>query len=209
VPKTEDNMTPFQIQSDYITKTARDLHNAAVLSGWWTDMATGESTVGKRSFIEMCALIITELTEAFDGYRDGLMDDKLPHRPQFEVELADTFIRGGDTSIGCRVDLASALDYLDTGDLDAWDPFEKVQPCSMAGYLMTIVGYVSYAVEGHRKRDFAKRDINMAKAMVAIIVLADDNGCDIRGAITEKLAFNAQRPDHKMENRLKEGGKKE
>lgn len=204
-------MTPFEIQSDYIVKTSRDLHMAAVRSGWWTDMVTGESTIGKRSFIEMCALIQTEITEAFDGYRGSLMDDKLPHRTMFEVELADTFIRCGDTSLGCGVDLAAALAYLDTGTngLVSWDPFSEVHPCSMAGYLMTISGYVSYAVEGQRKRDTVKRDVNMAKAMYAIIVLCANNGCDLRGAVAEKLAFNASRPDHKMENRLKDGGKKE
>lgn len=203
-------MTPFERDADYITKTARDVHTAAVQSGWWTDINTKESTVGTRSYIEMCALISTELTEAFDGYRENSMDDKLPHRKQFEVELADAFIRMGDTSMGCGVKLQYGLGYLSVptpnGD---WDPFEEVHPCSMAGYLMTVVGYISYSIEGHRKRDTEKRDINMAKAMVAIMVLARETGCDLIGAVAEKLAFNAVRPDHKLENRLKADGKKE
>lgn len=205
-----ENQTPFAIKADYITKTARDLHTAAVQSGWWTDIKTGESTVGKRSFIEMCGLITTELTEAFDGFRGGLMDDKLPHRGMFEVELADAFIRMGDTSLGCGVDLEQALDHIDTRDLmNPFNPFASVHPCSMAGYLMIIVGHVSGAIEGQRKRQDTKRDINMAQAMVAVMILAEWQGLDLKGAITEKLAFNAQRPDHKLENRLKEGGKKE
>lgn len=204
-------MTPFERDADYITKTARDVHNAAAQSGWWTDINTGLSTVGTRSYIEMCALISTELTEAFDGYRENSMDDKLPHRKQFEVELADAFIRMGDTSMGCGVNLIAGLDYLDGGTAEdaQWDPFAEVHPCSMAGYLMTVVGYISYSIEGHRKRDNAKRDINMAKAMLAIIVLARNTDCDLVGAVAEKLAFNAVRPDHKLENRLKADGKKE
>lgn len=204
-------MTPFEKDADYITKTARDVHTAAVQSGWWTDIKTGESTVGTRSYIEMCALISTELTEAFDGYRADSMDDKLPHRKQFEVELGDAFIRMGDTSMGCGVDLANGLNYLDNATVAGvdWDPFLEVHPCSMAGYLMTIVGYISYSIEGHRKRDNYKRDINMAKAMVAIMVLARNTDCDLIGAVSEKMAYNAVRPDHKLENRLKADGKKE
>jgi len=30
---------------------------------------------------------------------------------------------------------------------------------------------------------------------------------DIGGAVAEKMAFNAIRPDHKLENRMAEGGK--
>jgi hypothetical protein len=33
-------------------------------------------------------------------------------------------------------------------------------------------------------------------------------GLDLGGAIAEKLAYNAQRADHKMEHRMQEGGKK-
>ena len=78
-------------------------------------------------------LIHSEISEAMEGHRKGLMDDKLPHRPMMEVELADAVIR--------IFDLAGALDF------------------------------------------------------------------DLGGAIAEKMAFNAQRPDHKLENRVAEGGK--
>lgn len=38
-------------------------------------------------------LTVSELSEAMEGHRKGLMDDKLPHRKMFEVELADALIR--------------------------------------------------------------------------------------------------------------------
>ena len=79
------------------------------------------------------ALMHSELSEALEGYRKGLMDDKLPHRPMVEVEFADTIIR----------------------------------ICDCAGGL----------------------------------------GLDLGGAIREKLAYNAQREDHKAENRRLAGGK--
>jgi NTP pyrophosphatase (non-canonical NTP hydrolase) len=78
-------------------------------------------------------LIVSELSEAMEGHRKSLMDDKLPHRKMAEVEIADAAIR--------IFDLAGAMRY------------------------------------------------------------------DLGAAIMEKLAFNAQRADHKIENRLKPGGK--
>lgn len=190
----------------YILLTSRDVHERAVAAGWWTDLTTGESTIGLRDFISMCGLIITELTEAYDGYLISAKDDKLPDRPQLEVELADSFIRMGDTSYGCGVNLAAGLAAVLDGPL----PFIPFTPTSgMAHRMMTTVGFISYAIEGHRKRDVIKRDINMVKAMLCIMVIGGDAGLDVRGAVTEKVAFNAQRPDHKMENRLKDGGKKE
>lgn len=38
-------------------------------------------------------MIHSEVSEALEGRRKGLMDDHLPTRPMPEVELADAFIR--------------------------------------------------------------------------------------------------------------------
>lgn len=38
----------------------------------------------------------SELSEALEGHRKGLMDDKLTHQPMLEVELADAVIRIAD-----------------------------------------------------------------------------------------------------------------
>jgi NTP pyrophosphatase (non-canonical NTP hydrolase) len=122
-----------------IDKLVRRVHEANVRAGWWTDLKTGADlrphTPGPvRNVGEMLALIHSEISEALEGYRKNLMDDKLPHRPMIEVELADTIIR----------------------------------ICDLAGGL----------------------------------------GLDLGGAIEEKLAYNAQREDHKIANRLLENGKK-
>lgn len=109
-------------------------HGASKNAGWWTDLRTGEPLVERPHVVgEKLMLIVSEIAEAMEGHRKGLADDKLPHRPMIEVELADAVIR--------IADLAGAL------------------------------------------------------------------GLDLGGAIAEKLAYNAQRPDHKRENRLAPGGK--
>ena len=120
----------------------RKIHQGNVDAGWWTDLDTLQSLaeecrirtrVGKALVAEKLVLIHSEVSEAMEGARKNLMDDKLPHRKMIEVELADAVIR--------ILDLAGALQL------------------------------------------------------------------DLAGAIQEKLAYNAVREDHKVENRKAEGGK--
>lgn len=117
-------------------------HGLSARAGWWKDPKNGMDLIedvrsgtrfGKALVAEKLCLTHSEVSEAMEGHRKGLMDDKLPHRPMIEVELADAVIR--------IADLAGAL------------------------------------------------------------------GLDLGGAIAEKLAFNAVRPDHKPEARAAEGGK--
>lgn len=112
----------------------RACHDAAFKAGWWVNPKTGvDARDNPLTFSNKLMLIVTEVSEAMEGDRKNLMDDKLPHRPMREVELADAVIR--------IMDLAGAY------------------------------------------------------------------GMDLAGAMVEKMAFNTVRPDHKLENRLAEGGK--
>lgn len=109
-------------------------HGAA--ENWWIDLKTGENLAetGNYNFAEKLCLIHSEISEAMEGHRKNLMDDKLPHRKMAEVELADAVIR--------------------------------------------------------------------------IFDLAGAAGFDLGGAMAEKLQYNAARADHKIENRVKDHGKK-
>lgn len=110
-------------------------HFLAAHSGWWTDLKTGlPFTLEQVNIPEKLCLIHSEVSEAMEGHRKDLMDDKLPHRKMIEVELADALIRIFD----------------------------------LAGFLKL----------------------------------------DLAGAVVEKLAYNQQRADHKVENRAAENGKK-
>lgn len=122
-------------------------HGAAYRAGWWLHAATGldlqriitkpegalEELLAGLLVTQKLCLTHSEVSEAMEGHRKGLKDDKLPHRDMLEVELADAVIR--------IADLAGAL------------------------------------------------------------------GLDLGGAIAEKMAFNAVRPDHKPEARAAAGGK--
>jgi NTP pyrophosphatase (non-canonical NTP hydrolase) len=52
----------------------------------------------------------SELSEALEGVRKGLKDDKLPHRSMEEVELVDCIIRILDYAGGFNLDLQGAFD---------------------------------------------------------------------------------------------------
>ncbi len=73
-------------------------HGAMLKAGWWSDIQTGRPLEITRPIIsEKIALIHSELSEALEGHRKNLPDDKLDHRPGLEVEMADAILRDTDT----------------------------------------------------------------------------------------------------------------
>ena len=85
-----------------LKKLQEKIHQGNVDAGWWTDLDTLQSLAeecrirtrfGKALVAEKLALIHSEISEAMEGARKNLMDDKLPHRKMIEVELADALIR--------------------------------------------------------------------------------------------------------------------
>lgn len=55
-------------------------------------------------------LIVSEISEAMEGERKDLMDDKLPHRKMAEVELVDAIIRIFDYAGAFGYDLQGAFE---------------------------------------------------------------------------------------------------
>ena len=81
--------------------------------------------------------------------------------------------------------------------------------------LMLIVTEIAEAKEGHRKDLMDNHlphrkmiEVELADAMIRIGDLAGRLGLDLGGAVVDKLAYNANRKDHKIENRRAENGKK-
>ena len=55
----------------------------------------------------------------------------------------------------------------------------------------------------HRKSE----EVELADAIIRILVYAGAYELDVAGALVEKLIYNIKRQDHKPENRAKDGGK--
>lgn len=91
----------MKVQQMLIEEIANDVHQAN--AKWWVDLETGEPL--KRNVGEMLALVHSEISEALEGHRKNLMDDKLPNRPMIEVELADAMIRILDLAAGLNLDI--------------------------------------------------------------------------------------------------------
>lgn len=74
---------------------------------WWMNPATGNRI--ERNDGELLMLMVSEIAEGMEGIRKNLMDDKLPHRPMIEVEMADLFIRLMDFAGARGLDLDGAV----------------------------------------------------------------------------------------------------
>lgn len=125
-----------QSHIDTLNELSNEIHENNVAAGWWTDLkfddkvqalvqnygfnkATAEdllaslgmerSTLKTRNKGELLALCHSELSEALEGVRKNLQDEKLPHRSAFEVELADVFIRLFDIAGAYKLDLGGAI----------------------------------------------------------------------------------------------------
>jgi NTP pyrophosphatase (non-canonical NTP hydrolase) len=84
-------------------------HGAAREAGWWKAKDGSDVRENPFCFSNRLALIHSEVSEAMEGDRKNLQDDKLPHRAMREVELADAIIRIFDLAGAYGMDIGGAL----------------------------------------------------------------------------------------------------
>lgn len=91
-------------QAETMNRLAVMIHDAN--RRWWH---TPEGEWINRNTGELLMLVVSEIAEAMEGHRKNLMDDHLPHRRMFEVELADAMIRIFDLAGAHGLDIGGAL----------------------------------------------------------------------------------------------------
>lgn len=169
-----------------LNEMARRVHEAN--KHWWTDINTGQPIVRNKG--ELLALAISEVSEALEGERKNLMDDHLPHRRMAEVEMADTVIRLLDFAAGFDVRLMEGFEHI-------------CLPPNKGEALFRITQLICKSFEGAY---LSATGISLVIANIQAYCKC--HGYDLEGAIEEKLAYNATRPDHTHAARKADGGKK-
>jgi len=170
---------------------AQEIHAANIAAGWWKQI---DGVTQPRNIGELLCLVHSEISESDEGSDGWKMDDKLPHRKMSEVELADVAIR--------------VLDILGYYGVNVY-PVEGIPRRMMfADWLALMHRITSEAMEGFRKGRDDRGCQSLVRLLWVVEAAADDYKWDLMGAIAEKRAFNAQRADHRPENRAAEGGKK-
>lgn len=172
--------------NDFATEVHRDNQH------WWHDPATGEKL--DRNMGEMLMLVVSELAEAMEGERKGLMDDHLPTRKMAEVEMADAYIRLLDIAGSKRTEI---------------DKYSFHDPVSFASknkgeQLLRI----SNAVHGLRYKGTPSFDEQFHWTLKLIEMYCATHDYDLWGAIADKREYNKHRADHKPKARLAANGKK-
>jgi len=92
---------------------------------------------------------------------------------------------------------------------------ESIVGLRNVGELLCLVhSEISEAMEAHRKNLMDDKlphrrgiEVELADAIIRICDLAGAHNLDLGGAIVEKMNYNAQREDHRIENRKAAGGK--
>lgn len=195
-----------------LDKLAVDIHRENVAAGWWTNLADGSDLLETRNRGEMLMLGVTELDEAIDALDGGLSDDKLPQYFGFDVELADCAIRildqiGAEQRRGGKWPLVTQSEG--RPNLTVASVHAEMETWGKRVGVLRIVGALAKALdEGYRREKVGVARYYLTLALFRIIALCEAENIALFEIIEAKRAFNRQRADHKIENRMAEGGKK-
>lgn len=177
---------------------------------WWHDLHTGERLDRDRG--EQLMLVTTEISEAMEGARKNLMDDKLPQYKMEHVEIIDAFIRELDyrRGHGCTEPFiaedypGAPKSYISGKEKSYGDTLMAINMVIVEQYrsdtrFASMSGAPTSIMESN-----CDRVINMLYWYACWRGFAD-KFVEIYNA---KMDFNAVREDHTVAHRLSEHGKK-
>lgn len=193
-----------------IIKLAKNVHQANKEVGWWDDVYVNEAPVN-LIVAGKIALIHSEISEAFLGWSTSAgslhetPDDHLPEYPMFHVELADTAIRSLDL-LGFYL-LQNREHQTGPFPLNIAAHHFVSQIQSINHRLCTLHLITSDLLESIRKNQPNSIDL-LHTLLRSLFSGFEDQLPDLMSIVVAKLAYNAERLDHKREHRAADGGKK-
>jgi len=173
-----------------LNEQAKIVHEAN--AKWWVDLDTGEPL--ERNKGELLMLCISEVVEALEGERKGLMDDHLPARRMAEVEMADTLIRLLDFSGALSIHLPEIIIDVELKD----NKGESL--LLICDEIMDVYWTSKFSPE------YLADPVIIA--ISHIYAYCARFGYDLEGAYHEKMEYNRTRKDHQIEARKADGGKR-
>mgnify|MGYP001423447202 CR=1 FL=1 len=194
-----------------INEFSTEVFKANLDKGWWDDL--------HRPILQVCQLISSELAEATEGFRTGVMDNHVKSRLSEEVELGDALIRTLD--LGGRYKL-----QFHSPDSEFFNELRKKRFLELA----SLIDDQSDVVSCHFVLNKALTDFGMCLYFIIlkygekdipdivherysilvqlIISVSKKFKYDLFGAVFEKFEVNKVRPDHTREARAGKHGKK-
>jgi len=168
---------------------AKKIYEWNVSVGWWDDP--------NECVYQKLQLVSTEIAEATEGERKDLMDDHLPHRKMGEVELADALIRVLD--FGQHMKVLYKQGY----PSNVWCFEDNTIGKQHLGINADVIE-LAYVFSRHPHSDMTR---NYSMLIESIVTVSENQGYDLKGAVTDKMLYNTTRLDHKREARTHFGGK--
>jgi len=183
---------------------ANQIHIANLKAGWWDDFLPEKHTRHETAM----ALVLSEIMEGLEGIRKGINDDHLPQYQMFDVEMADAMVR--------LLDLAGAyeinLDCPITGIVGVGNTLEdEIRDRATLNPMAGIYKAVQFILGGGQRPSVVMDNrYRVKKAIVAVVTLYEAYGThpNMFEIVVVKVAYNAQRADHKKSAREAKGGKK-
>lgn len=185
-----------------ITELVQKAHQNAIDKGWWEE---------PRTYGELIALVHSEVSEALEDYWAGCSPYATWYEKKCgdEIKRSDEFVNDTWKPCGIPSEMADVcIRIFDIAGKYEWGSLLEKEVHSLrgmkvneiwdespfAGKLSMLHVVLSKSLESHYAINISETILQLAGAVVAAELIAQEYGIDLERAIAEKMAYNATRP---------------